>query len=153
MIEFRKAIIDDIEQLTVLRQRQLQEAGAVPDTDISKNIAGYFYSAFEDNSFIAWVATVDNNIVSTCGISFQKKPPYYSNINGLLGEVCNVFTEKAYRRCGLAKSLLKHITNEAKLRGVTALRVSAAKAGEPLYENFGFSKADNFYIMNIKELN
>jgi len=63
-IEIRKAQFADIEQLTILRQKQLQEAGAVPDIDISKNIADYFRSAFEDNSFVAWVAVFNDTIIS-----------------------------------------------------------------------------------------
>jgi len=115
-IEFRKATNSDIGRLAIIRQKQLKEAGAISEIDISKNITDYFNAAMADNTFVAWVATIEDKIISTAGISFQKKPPYYSNVFGLIGEICNVFTEKEYRRRGLAKKLLKHIVDEAKSR-------------------------------------
>lgn len=146
---FRKATIENIERLTTLRIKQLQEGEVTQDIDISKNIFDYYSRAMSDDSFLAWVAVIDNAIVATCGVSFQKKPPYYSNTSGLLGEICSVYTEKEYRRRGLAKKLLQYITDEARSRGVFALRVSASKMGESLYKNFGFIKAENFFVLQI----
>lgn len=147
-IEFRKAEISDIEKLTEFRQKLLAEDGA-PNKDITENILNYFQSAFKDNSFLAYVAVLNNIIISTCGIAFSKKPPYHSNKSGYIGEICNVYTEKEYRRKGLAKSLLKLTVAEAKNRGVNTLRVSASKMGGYLYKDFGFTKAENFYLLQI----
>ncbi|MDR2039669.1 MAG: GNAT family N-acetyltransferase [Bacteroidales bacterium] len=146
---YRIATHADVKELVVLRMEQLLAEGSALDIDISKDLSGYYTSAIADGSFIAWVAEVNGKIVSTCGIAFSKKPPYYQNTSGLIGEVCNVFTEEGHRRKGFASHLLKIIVDEAKARRIGILRVSASKAGEYLYKDFGFIKAENFYTFKL----
>lgn len=148
-IKFRKATAADISKLTELRQKQLTDEETAAPFDISKELSEYFSTAIRDNSFVAWVAVLDEKIISTCGIVFGRKPPYYQNTSGLLGEICNVFTEKNFRRQGLAKRLLQYITEEAKKRKVAVIRVSASKTGEYLYKDFGFVRAENFYTFKL----
>jgi GNAT superfamily N-acetyltransferase len=146
--EFRKATVIDIPKLVELRQKQLTDEKTTAPFNISKELFDYFNSAIEDKSFFAWVAVLNEKIIATCGMSFGRKPPYFQNTSGMIGEVCNVFTEKEFRRQGLAKNLLQRIIDEAKERGVISIRVSASEVGKFLYKNFGFSKAENFYIFN-----
>ncbi len=148
-IKFRRAIYSDISVLAECRIKQLKSEGASSQNDILKNIADYYRTAMADGSFIAWVAVAENRVVATSGICFYKKPPYFQNKSGTLGEICSVFTEEEYRRKGLAKKLLGHIADEARKRGVSFLRVSASKMGANLYKSAGFTKAENFYTKKV----
>ena len=51
----------------------------------------------------------------------------------------NVFTERAWRRRGLAKLLMEHVIAGARTAGVTTLVLHASAEGRPLYEALGFS--------------
>ncbi len=150
-IVYRKATVNDIALLTAFRQKQLSEEGAAHAADIAENITGYFLTAMQEGSFTAWVAEADGKTVASCGMCFYKKPPYYQNVSGGLGEVCSVYTEKEYRRKGIAKTLLSRVMDEAAARGVYIIRVSASEAGSRLYRNFGFTQADNFFTLALKK--
>ncbi len=56
-------------------------------------------------------------IVGTSGISFVEKPPYYSNPSGGIGLLSSMYTDPAYRRMGIARTLLDKVVNEAKACG------------------------------------
>ena len=103
--EFREAVATDIPELIELRQKQLTDEGTVAPFDISKELYDYFHSSMRDKSFVCQVAVLNDKIISSCGIAFGRKPPYYQNTSGIIGEICNVFTEREFRRLGIAKKL------------------------------------------------
>lgn len=148
-IQIRKAENFDIEQLIILRQKQLLEEGAVPKEDISLNLKEYFILSMTENTFVSWLAISNNRIIATSGITFYQIPPNYYNPKGYIGHVSNMYTLEPYRRKGIAFKLLAKVIDEAKQRGINIIRLTASKTGEFLYKSFGFSKKDNFYELKI----
>lgn len=55
-----------------------------------------------------------------------------------------MFTDKSYRRKGIAKALLTKVVNEAKEYGCGAVQITASDMGVLLYSDFGFVKNGNF---------
>jgi GNAT superfamily N-acetyltransferase len=53
--------------------------------------------------------------------------------------VLNVFTERAWRRRGVARRLMEHVIEWARTHGVVRLVLHAAPDGRPLYEQLGFA--------------
>lgn len=147
-VTFRKATLNDVEILTELRQRQLQEEGAIPKDDIAASIRQYFISNIENGTFVSWLACTDR-IVATSGIVFYSVPPYYGNTAGLIGQIANMYTLKEYRRKGIARELLYRVISEAENIGCTTIRVSASEMGKLLYENYGFSVKENMLELNL----
>lgn len=88
MIEYRKATVDDINELVQLRIGFLKEANQ--ETDIDSQILNkcegalydYFNSKIVDNSFIAWIALDDGKIIATSGMCFYNTPPLFKKIDG-----------------------------------------------------------------------
>lgn len=55
-----------------------------------------------------------------------------------------MFTEKAYRRHGIARGLLARVTDEARKNGCGIVQITASDMGALLYTDFGFEKNEKF---------
>jgi len=97
-----------------------------------------------DGSFVSWLAVDGDKIIGTSGMSFVEKPPYFGCPNGRIGLLSSMFTDKAYRRQGIAKELLSRVVDEARAYGCGAVHITASDMGVLLYRDFGFVKNDNF---------
>lgn len=56
----------------------------------------------------------------------------------------SMFTDKAYRRRGIAKELLSRVVEEARRYGCGTVWITASDMGVKLYSDFGFVKNGNF---------
>ena len=60
-----------------------------------------------------------------------------------------MYTDKAHRRKGIAKSLLSKVVDEAKTQGCGTVQITASDMGVLLYSDFGFEKNDNFMQLKL----
>ena len=77
-------------------------------------------------------------------MSIVEKPPYFGCPSGKIGLLSSMFTDKAYRRQGIASELLSRVVDEARKRGCGTVQITASDMGVLLYTNFGFTKNKNF---------
>ena len=56
----------------------------------------------------------------------------------------SMFTDKSYRRQGIAKKLLSLVVDEARKHGCGTVQITASDMGVLLYTDFGFVKNNNF---------
>lgn len=82
-------------------------------------------------------------------MSFVEKPPYYGCPSGKIGLLSSMFTDKEYRRQGIAKKLLEKVVEEAKNYGCGTVQITASDMGVLLYEDFGFKRNDNFMYLPL----
>ena len=61
-----------------------------------------------------------------------------------MGLLSSMFTDKEYRRRGIAKELLTRVVNEAREYGCGTVQITASDMGVLLYSDFGFVKNGNF---------
>lgn len=83
-------------------------------------------------------------VAGTSGMSFVEKPPYFGCPGGKMGLLSSMFTDKAYRRQGIAKELLSRVVEEARNYGCGTVQITASDMGVLLYTDFGFVKNGNF---------
>jgi len=141
MIKYQKASIDDIDELARIRSIFLKELKDCSEDErlfVENANKAYFESAFADDSFVAWLATVNGKIVATSGLSFSLTPPSLEKPDGKVAYIMNMYTTPEYRKQGLAMELLKRIVEEAKNRGYRKITLNATEMGKPIYEKFGF---------------
>lgn len=60
-----------------------------------------------------------------------------------------MFTDKNYRRRGIAKNLLDKVISDAKSCGCACVQITASNMGVLLYTNDGFKKNSNFMQYNM----
>ena len=143
-ITYRKLNKNDLDVFIKMRINQLREEGAKEDIDLTSALRDYYLRHLPDGTFISWLALDEDRIIGTSGISIVEKPPYFGCPSGKIGLLSSMFTDKAYRRKGIAKTLLSKVVDEAKKQGCGTVQITASDMGVLLYSNFGFEKNDNF---------
>ena len=143
-IIYRRLVAADIDTFIEMRIAQLIEEGAAEDTDLRPALREYYTRHMADDTFISWVAADCGRIIATSGMSIVERPPYFGCPSGKTGVLSSMFTEKGYRRRGIAKELLSRVVNEARERGCGVVQITASDMGVLLYSDFGFVKNENF---------
>ena len=143
-IAYRKLTERDVERFIQMRIAQLREEGATEDIDLTAALRDYYQRHLADDTFVSWLALDGGRIVATSGMSIVEKPPYFGCPTGKIGLLSSMYTEKAYRRQGIAKELLARVVEEARMRGCGAVQITASDMGVYLYGSYGFTKNGNF---------
>ena len=127
-----------------MRINQLREEGAEEEIDLVPALRDYYSRHMEDHTFVSWLALDSEKIIGTSGLSIVEKPPYFGCPSGKTGLLSGMFTDRNYRRQGIARELLTKIVNEARKRGCGTIQITASDMGVLLYTDFGFEKNGNF---------
>ena len=143
-ITYRKLTEADLDRFISMRITQLREEGATEDIDLVPALKDYYHRHLADGTFVSWLATDGEKIIGTSGMSFVEKPPYFGCPNGRIGLLSSMFTDPDYRRRGIAKELLRRVTDEARAYGCGMVQITASDMGVLLYTDFGFVKNGNF---------
>ena len=148
-VSYRRLIKADLDTLIKMRINQLREEGATEDIDLAPSLMDYYLRHIADDTFISWLAVDEDKIVGTSGISIVEKPPYFGCPSGRIALLSSMFTDKAYRRQGIARELLSRVVDEARKRGCGTVQITASDMGVMLYSDFGFIKNNNFMQYNL----
>ena len=143
-IAYRRLSDKEIDTFITMRITQLREEGAKEDIDLRPALKDYYQRHMADNTFISWIALDNEKIIGTSGISIVEKPPYYGCPSGKIGLLSSMFTDKEYRRRGIARHLLSLVVDEARKYGCGTVQITASDMGVLLYTDFGFVKNGNF---------
>ncbi|MCM1083047.1 MAG: GNAT family N-acetyltransferase [Clostridium sp.] len=143
-IEYKRLTEQELEIFIDMRINQLREEGAKEEIDLKPALREYYNRHMADGTFVAWLAVDGDKIVGTSGISFVEKPPYFGCPSGKIALLSSMFTDKNYRRQGIAKKLLAKVVKEAGEYGCGTVQITASDMGVLLYTNFGFVKNKNF---------
>lgn len=162
MIEYRRAVVDDIDELIRLRIEFLKEVNKESNVDhdilkmCKKSLDDYFSSTMTDGSFIAWVAVDCSKIIATSGMCFYHTPSLFKKINGNMlfrdgreAYIMNMYTLPEYRRKGIAGTLFQKVVEEAKNLGYRKVSLHATEMGRKLYKKFDFVMVDDEMVLNI----
>lgn len=147
-MDYIKATEEHIASLTEIRMKYLSEDfGSLAEdkeTEIRKSLPGYFEAHLGRNMF-AYLAKKDGKIIASAFLVVSEKPANPSFPRGRTGTVMNVYTEKEYRRQGIASALMKMLINDAKRLELDYLELKATAEGYPLYRSLGFAEANSAY--------
>ncbi len=144
MIEYRRLEEKDVDTFIEMRIAQLREEGATEDIDLVPHLKDYYARHMADGTFFSWLAVDGDRMIGTSGMSIVEKPPYFGCPSGRIGLLSSMFTDKAYRRMGIARELLSRVVNDARDKGCGTVQITASDMGVLLYTNFGFVKNGNF---------
>jgi len=144
MIAYRKLEKADLDTFIALRISQLREEGAQEEIDLRPALMDYYERHLGDGTFVSWLALDGERIIGTSGMSFVEKPPYFGCPNGRIGLLSSMYTDRAYRRQGIARHLLSLVMAEARQFGCGVVQITASDMGVLLYTAYGFKKNGNF---------
>ncbi|MBP0965803.1 MAG: GNAT family N-acetyltransferase [Oscillospiraceae bacterium] len=143
-IKYQKLTENGLNTFIKMRIYQLREEGATEDIDLTPSLMDYYRRHMADGTFISWIAVDNGKIIGTSGMSIVEKPPYFGCPTGKIGLLSSMFTDKEYRRRGIARELLSRVVNEAKEQGCGTVQITASDMGTLLYSDFGFTKNSSF---------
>lgn len=92
----RKATIEDIDALVLLRLDFLRETRKVEDQSIFSAVEEechrYFLAKITDKSYHSWIAEAEGEIVACGGFIFIEKPPSPRHLSGKEALILNMYT-------------------------------------------------------------
>ena len=153
-ITFEEATKQDIPELIRLRIAYMaDDFGSVSEEERSgmeKQLPDYFERKL-GSELIAFVAKDEGRIVSVAYLHIIEMPANSILLNGLYGEVLNVYTEPEFRGKGLCTKLMNNLIEYGKIRGLGRIDLSATKEGYPIYEKLGYTEKEHRYTdMRLK---
>ena len=143
-IEYKRLTEKDLDIFIDKRIHQLREEGAKEEIDLVPALKDYYQRHMAEGTFVSWIALDGNTMIGTSGMSFVEKPPYFGCPSGKIGLLSSMYTDRDYRRKGIAKELLSRVMKDAKEYGCGTIQITASEMGVKLYTDFGFVHNENF---------
>lgn len=142
-VVFDTANQDDIPELIRLRIAYIMDDyGSISECErhaMEKQLSDYFERRL-GKELIAFVARAEGKLVAAAYLLIIEKPANPSMLNGLVGEVFSVFTEREYRRKGIGMRLMKDMIQYAREVHLCHIDLKATDEGYPLYKKLGFKE-------------
>jgi GNAT superfamily N-acetyltransferase len=102
----------------------------------------YFNKHIATGDFIGMICEYEKSVISAAYLVIIEWPSNLNFVNGMKGILVNIFTEKEYRKKGIATNIIKKLIEEAKKKGVKTIELSATEAGEKMYTEIGFKESE-----------
>lgn len=140
-MEWREVDTGDIELICQHREKMFREAGH--DENIllrmTESFRDWLLSRLEDRSYFGFVMLDGSRPVASIGLMEIDWPPHPSHpFQDKRGYVLNVYTEKDYRRRGLAQQMMALAEITFKERHIEYAILHSTAAGRPLYSKLGW---------------
>ena len=148
MIEYRIAGPDDIDLLMESRLEMLRIVNNLGEDyqfdDILSNCSkDYFLNGDQTTVLVL----DEGKVIGCASMSYMWIMPTFSHPTGKRAHLMNVYTNKDYRRQGIARKMVQMLIDDAWNKGATEISLDATESGRPLYESLGFG--DNTTCMNL----
>jgi len=137
----RAATTDDIPTLVAYRRAMFESMGDFDDDRLSAMctaMSDYLRQAIPSGEYHGWVAEADGQIIASGGLVIRVLPPSPRNLDGREGYILNIYTVPAWRRRGVATTIMKVILDYLQQMGIPVATLHASPAGRPIYEKLGF---------------
>ncbi|MBL7973129.1 MAG: GNAT family N-acetyltransferase [Prolixibacteraceae bacterium] len=143
-IQIRKIGQGEVELLTTYRIAYLSEMQGEQNEEylqkLKDELNKYFSQALTDNTFFAFLAELNGEILSFGAMVIKKIPGDFNQPLYLEGDILNMYTVPFARRKGISAMILQELLNEARDRGISKVALHTSKDGEKLYRKFGFGE-------------
>ena len=152
-MEYRVTDANDIDMLMDVRLPMLRIVNDLPadyifDDELVVSSRRYFLEG--DQTTV--VAVDDGRCVACASMSYIEIMPTFSHPSGKRAHLMNVYTEKDYRRRGIARQLVNMLIGDARAHGATEISLDATESGRPLYESMGFKASEECMVIDIQQL-
>jgi GNAT superfamily N-acetyltransferase len=146
-LSIRLATAADAGVLARHRADMFRDMGQLSDTlrdTLVEAARAYFAAAIPDGRYVAWLAEAGGEVVGGEGLQLRELLPRPAPgdsrlVRGPQGLVMNVFTERAWRRRGVAAALLRELLRWCRASGIESVVLHASADGRPLYDKLGFT--------------
>jgi GNAT superfamily N-acetyltransferase len=148
-VHIREATLADIPE--ILRQRRAmyedmdyKEAAAL--SAMVSVTTSYLAKAIADGSLRSWLAAVENRTVAGGAIIISPWPAHPYDLECRRATILNVYTDRDYRRRGIARRILQTIIAWCQSEGFARVDLHASPDGRHLYESLGFEPGNEMRL-------
>ena len=150
-VEIRKANINDIETLMVIRLEMLRIVNNLSeDAEFDKVLVDCSREYFLHGDQTTVIAVDGGKTIGCASISYINIMPTFDHPTGKRAHLMNVYTNKAYRRQGIGKKMVTMLIEEAREKGCMEISLDATEQGRFLYTQLGFTINDSGMVLNLK---
>lgn len=155
-------IVDDADTVATHRVMMFRDMGMLAAKDeatLHAETCRYLREAVPRGEYVGWLAepgaepglkhdvshptdAVDRPVVAGGGIQLRRILPRVHDGEIILGPealILNVYTEREWRRRGIAEVLVRHMVAWARARGIRRITLHASLEGRAIYERIGFT--------------
>ncbi|MBU2488031.1 MAG: GNAT family N-acetyltransferase [Proteobacteria bacterium] len=146
-VSIRRAEPCDIPALVSHHRRMFEEIRAIMNRTVNSDQLAAMDRSYRDklleqipiDQCAAWVAQVRGKTAASGALSVTSQVPIPEDPGHLVGYFHSLYTEKTFRRMGLARIILEAAKAHADLMGIRRVQLGTSDAGRSLYESAGFS--------------
>jgi GNAT superfamily N-acetyltransferase len=148
-ITIRPASLADIPEI-VRQRRCMYEDMDYNDADALRAMAklseDYLTKAIAEGSFRAWLACAGTRAVAVGALVISPWPAHPYDLECRRATILNVYTEREYRRRGIARQLMTTIIDWCKREGFARVTLHASDDGRHLYQSLGFEPSNEMRL-------
>lgn len=160
MIVIRMARSDDAERIAHHRAQMFREMGVLPDRladPLRAATREQLPGLIDAGAYVGWLAEEEgsHDVVAGVGLYLRAILPrpgvVRSGVPGVIDReaiVLNAYTEPAFRRRRIARTLMQEVLAWSRANGVTRVVLHASAQGRPLYEQLGFEPGNEMRLVD-----
>ncbi|MBZ5721439.1 MAG: GNAT family N-acetyltransferase [Acidobacteriia bacterium] len=148
-ITIHEATLDDVQEILRQRRGMYEDMNYTDQAALSVMVnlcRPYLLDAMADGSFRAWMACMGDCIVGGGAIVIVRWPSHPNDRQCRRATILNVYTDREYRRQGIARQLMHTMIAWCKREGFASVTLHASKDGGPLYESLGFEPSNEMKL-------
>jgi len=149
-INLRAATVDDTEVIAKHRRGMFFDMGHRGEEELAAMVAAFrpwLRKKMASGEYLGWLAmNSDGAIVAGAGLWLMDWPPHMIGPGSRRGNILNVYTERGYRRQGIARRLMEATLAWCRTNGIRAVILHASDEGRPLYDTLGFAATNEMRI-------
>lgn len=147
----RRAAIDDVETVAAHRRGMFYDMGYHDEAALDSMLAKFrpwVSQKINAGEYLGWlVLDAKGKVVAGAGLWLMDWPPHMIGLSARRGNVVNVYTEREFRRRGLARWLMEIVVEWCQDNGVDTVILHASAAARALYESLGFTATNEMWIV------
>ena len=150
-MEYRYATTDDMNLLIQSRTDTLRDVnGLEADYQFSDEFLEASREFFREGDQSTVLAIENNRAVGCATMCYIDLMPTFAHPSGRRAHLMNVWTDREYRRRGIAEKLVTMLIEEARARGASEISLDTTETGRPFYRKLGFGESGENMVMIMK---
>jgi GNAT superfamily N-acetyltransferase len=163
-LAMRAAALADAAVIARHRTLMFADMGLLPEAthaDMQQITEAYLVEALPRGEYLGWLvhlAGAPEQVIAGAGVQRRRGLPHPSvaptgDVSVAFGRhaiVLNVYTEAAWRRRGIAETLMRVVIDWARANQIDKLVLHASVAGQPLYHRLGFSRTNEMQFHEME---
>lgn len=151
MPNIRTGTLEDVETIAAHRRAMFWDMGHRDGEALDAMTAAFLpwlRQKMTAAEYLAWVALgPDGSIVAGLGLWLMDWPPHMIGPGARRGNILNVYTERPFRRQGIARRLMDIALEWCRANGIRAVILHASNDGLKLYEELGFRPTNEMRLL------